>query len=75
MSLCGNSCSAVGFFVFGHICAPARPAALPFLFGVAAEGVSVETEGFCPAGRAFFLSLNKKKQKINTGAAPLWTRF
>ena len=40
-----------------------------------AEGVSVETEGLCPAGRAFFLSLNKKKQKINTGAAPLWTRF
>ena len=33
------------------------------------------TEGFCPAGRAIFLSLNKKKQKINTGAAPLWTRF
>jgi len=31
--------------------------------------------GFCPAGRAFFLSLNKKKQKINTGAAPLCTRF
>ncbi|MCL2843025.1 MAG: hypothetical protein FWE28_06095, partial [Oscillospiraceae bacterium] len=28
----------------------------------------------CPAGRAFFLSLNKKKQKVNTGAAPLCTR-
>ena len=34
-----------------------------------------EAMGFCPAGRAIFLSLNKKKQKINTGAAPLWTRF
>ena len=33
------------------------------------------TERFCPAGRAIFLSLNKKKQKINTGAAPLWTRL
>ena len=31
--------------------------------------------GLCPAGRAIFLSLNKKKQKINTGAAPLWTRL
>ena len=29
----------------------------------------------CPAGRAIFLSLNKKKQKINTGTAPLCTRL
>jgi len=34
-----------------------------------------EAMGFCPAGRAIFLSLNKKKQKINTGAAPLCTRL
>ena len=50
----------LGFLFFGSACA---------------EGVSVGTEVFCPAGRAIFLSLNKKKQKINTGAAPLCTRL
>jgi len=39
-----------------------------------ADFVSADAEGFCPAGRAFFLLLNKKKQKVNTGAAPLCTR-
>ena len=44
-------------------------------FGVVAEGFLAGAAGlFCPAGRAFFLSLNKKKQKVNTGAAPLCTR-
>jgi len=54
---------------------PARPGSWPLLFGVAADSISAQAKGWsCPAGRAFFLSLNKKKQKVNTGAAPLCTR-
>jgi len=45
-----------------------------FLVRRFADSISVDAEGFCPAERAFFLSLNKKKQKVNTGAAPLCTR-
>ena len=52
-------CPALGFF----------GSALPPRVFLAATA-----DWFCPAGRAFFLSLNKKKQKINTGAAPLCTR-
>jgi len=43
---------------------------LGIVFGVVAEGVSVETEGFCPAGRAFFL-IRQKETKIRLmGCAP-----
>jgi len=49
--------------------------ALDLPFRRSADSVLAQTANWsCPAGRAFFLSLNKKKQKINTGAAPLCTR-
>ena len=34
------------------------------------EGVSVETEGFCPAGRAFFLFRQKETKIRLMGCAP-----
>ena len=50
------------------------PCPWAFLFGVAAEGVSVETEGFVlPDGPSFYLA--KKKQKCDLWAAPLRTRL
>jgi len=52
-------------------------ASRPLTFSVrrfADFGLAVPASWFCPAGRAFFLLLNKKKQKINTGATPLCTR-
>ena len=49
--------------------APARPAPLTFL-SACAEGVSVGTEGLCPAGRAFFLSRQKETKIRLMGCAP-----
>jgi len=41
-----------------------------FWFGVVAGFFSVEAEGFCPAGRAFFL-IRQKEAKIRLmGCAP-----